>query len=497
MIFLLFLFFYAQAEQYQDIVINSVVINNGARECQKRYEGLKPFLDKYKRKFTVLDIGASQGYFSFRIASEYNSSVIMIEGDYATGGNTAQQLLDLCKENSSLNNIIMLRQHITVEQLERLSDCEHFDVVLALNVIHHFGKNWKRAADAIFKMSDYVVAEIPPSTDKVFAHNEEIKQIEEYLYKKKGQIIAQTPRHTDPTAMSKMLLFATPENNKIKYKHWFYYSPADKYVFYDIKSDFEQKLFIKNDADKVYKRNWVPGINLMTYKALNGVWPDKKVIAKNLLKFLSTDHYDLTPWNVIVQGNNIEAIDWESKPRPDILQSVYQTINFVLLDDINQMQAYLFNVLYPKKNFYRMVMAPTAYGELIDKITILEIKVSKTTDPEKLKNINTELSYLNSTLEKSVSITEELIKLKIKLAEINKKLWVIEDRIREKERAKEFDTDFVKLARDVYFTNDERALIKRKINELLKSGIIEEKIYEQYKVLWDFFTDISQYNNFF
>jgi hypothetical protein len=119
-------------------------------------------------------------------------------------------------------------------------------------------------------------------------------------------------------------------------------------------------------------------------------------------------------------------------------------------------------------------------GELIDKITILQIKNERVTDPVKLVNIRTELTILESTLRQTVAASEHLSSLMAELKEVNTKLWVIEDDIREKESKQEFDAQFIALARSVYFTNDHRCEIKREINKLLGSKLVEEKNYAQY-----------------
>ncbi|MCX5922301.1 MAG: DUF6165 family protein [Candidatus Dependentiae bacterium] len=127
------------------------------------------------------------------------------------------------------------------------------------------------------------------------------------------------------------------------------------------------------------------------------------------------------------------------------------------------------------------IMAEIQIGELIDKITILQIKAQQIKDPAKLKNITTELDTLLATCKNSVPQTAELEKLWEDLLTINKSLWVIEDDIRDKERVLEFDHEFIRLARAVYYTNDERCRIKRAINELSGSRLIEEKSYRDYK----------------
>ena len=120
-------------------------------------------------------------------------------------------------------------------------------------------------------------------------------------------------------------------------------------------------------------------------------------------------------------------------------------------------------------------------GELMDKLSILELKLKNIADPKKLINVNTEFNELNPLVQKLFKKHNPAInKLYIKLAEINGKLWVIEDEIRQCEKDKNFSNKFVKLARDVYFTNDVRSEIKKEINILTNSGVIEEKSYEDY-----------------
>ena len=117
-------------------------------------------------------------------------------------------------------------------------------------------------------------------------------------------------------------------------------------------------------------------------------------------------------------------------------------------------------------------------GEIIDKLTILNIKLENIIDQNKLINIKKEFDYLNKKYEKIVFKDKET--LYNRLYDINLKLWNVEDDLREKERLKEFDDCFVELAREVYYTNDKRAEIKKEINVLSKSEFTEEKSYEKY-----------------
>ena len=121
-------------------------------------------------------------------------------------------------------------------------------------------------------------------------------------------------------------------------------------------------------------------------------------------------------------------------------------------------------------------------GELLDKLTILELKLSNISDVKKLTNIQKEHDELNPLAGQLFdSYGEKLKDLYKQLAEINSELWTIEDDIRECERNKDFGSDFVSLARAVYFTNDKRSEIKKSINLLTGSGFVEEKSYEDYE----------------
>ena len=130
-----------------------------------------------------------------------------------------------------------------------------------------------------------------------------------------------------------------------------------------------------------------------------------------------------------------------------------------------------------KIKYSSTILAPISIGELIDKITILEIKQVYMTGI-KLKNINKEVKLLKNILQdKNLEINIALIK---NLKKINKKLWEIEDNIRIKESNQEFDEEFIKLARSVYIENDKRASIKKEINQKYNSDLVEEKSYKNY-----------------
>jgi hypothetical protein len=126
------------------------------------------------------------------------------------------------------------------------------------------------------------------------------------------------------------------------------------------------------------------------------------------------------------------------------------------------------------------LLVPISAGELLDKITILRIKAARMTDAEKLANVRRELERLERTWRDSIGTPAMLAEHESALERVNAQLWDIEDRIRDKESAQNFDREFIELARAVYISNDERAAIKRRINLALGSTLVEEKSYRPY-----------------
>lgn len=126
------------------------------------------------------------------------------------------------------------------------------------------------------------------------------------------------------------------------------------------------------------------------------------------------------------------------------------------------------------------IKVPVSPGEVLDKITILEIKSERMDDAEKVANVRVELKLLQETWAAAITDDDVIRDLHGQLKEINEALWEIEDDIRDKERVKEFDERFIELARAVYFTNDRRSEVKKKLNLHLGSQIVEEKSYQDY-----------------
>ncbi len=192
---------------YQDLLVNGETIWKGqGPDCLPRYEVLRPLLDSFKRPFTVLEVGANNGYFSIKIAEDYGATCVMVDG--------TDRLKKICELNSKRGNFIYLKKYITAEELELLAKKEHFDVVIAFHVLHHQGKNWKRFANALLKLGDNVVIETPPASDSVSNLLPTVRDIAPYLLSlSSGEQIGSFLRQTSDV-YDHMLLFKNPSSSR-------------------------------------------------------------------------------------------------------------------------------------------------------------------------------------------------------------------------------------------------------------------------------------------
>lgn len=126
------------------------------------------------------------------------------------------------------------------------------------------------------------------------------------------------------------------------------------------------------------------------------------------------------------------------------------------------------------------ILTPISPGELLDKLTILQIKCEQIVDAEKLANVKVERRLLQSVVDQHIPVRDDIAALAVALLTINQELWQIEDDIRDCERAEDFGAAFIALARAVYITNDRRSALKKQVNLALGSAIVEEKSYADY-----------------
>ena len=340
-------------EQYQDIIINNKIVKRASgnhSESELRYKIIQKVLDRYQRSFTMLDIGASQGYYTFRAAHNYDCVCVMIEGDNPAYPKIGRQLLDLCRANTSLDNIILLNRQIIPEDLKRLAECECFDVVLVLNIIHWFGDRWKEVADVILAMGDNIIIETPPQEDIVNEEQNALRNsIEEYFIFRGAKILDEVPRHTS-NAMSRIYLFETEKKNLAR-KQWL--MPKEDLAHLTIASNNKDKSILKKlqGIDDMQISKWIPGINLMTFLMYNGMHPSRIQIKQLIKNIVDKAHNDWTANNMILQGNKLSLIDWDDtihgkdggrRSSPKVLRAHLRLID---LKDPKKIEKYFYKVL--------------------------------------------------------------------------------------------------------------------------------------------------------
>ncbi len=271
-----------------------------------RYKIIKNLLNKYKRPITVLEFGVNKHAFSFDIAKEYDAKCIILDTA------NSEYLLHLCNAYN-YNNIVLLNKELSLADLERLSECEHFDIVLIFNnSIGYNKKEWKQTINALLQLGDYIFLEVPT------IRNVNHATINNYLSHNKGNIIAETKHHNP------IFLFNAPRTYLAR-KYWT--NPTFNTTRYTIKSTFKKKLFIKKRHGTTSIDHWHAGINLLTFKQLGGIYPSYQTIRELLEPLKHINHNDLYMYNIIIQGKHLVPIDYNDQCKP---VSPQQTVTSML-----------------------------------------------------------------------------------------------------------------------------------------------------------------------
>ena len=272
------------------------------RDCAGRWAGIRPLLARYTRPFTVLDIGANNGYFSHRIAQEFPTAVVVMLEQEPMGHQEP--------------GTIFVQHRATLDTLEELDRCEHFDVVLCLSVLHHFPEG-ARALAAVRALGDHLVIETPPPSDTVSwaARHLSGPEIWAALPVEGVVELCRTGSNTTPSTYRPVLWVAGAKTTLQKHYFGSQWGTAKTMGVVTIESTFDRKVFHHDRAHKPEKhehRPWVPGINLQTYLMLGGTWPAPATIVEWVRQtpLPEVNHGDLLPYNWILGRDRVTLIDY-------------------------------------------------------------------------------------------------------------------------------------------------------------------------------------------
>lgn len=298
----------SEISTYNDIRINGKTISSGYRDSEKRYDEIFKFCKKFNRPISVLDLGAAEGYFTFRLSEDFSGVFIAVES------NPQRKLLELCEKNNS-KNILLLDKQMNLKHLKNLKEVQHFDIILALNVIHHFDEPFQDVLETLVSMSSFCFMEHPNVLENDSTKNYHRLQSETLnLEKFKPQLLNKTQSGLGNSINKKLdrtLWLLENTQPKTIDRGWRGTSKYDEQFGPDsdikIKSNFDEISVDYGLRDE--KRNWIPGIDLRTFLENNGVYPTNYEILKLIDDMVLDNAQDLGPHNLILNGSCLFPID--------------------------------------------------------------------------------------------------------------------------------------------------------------------------------------------
>jgi hypothetical protein len=307
---------------YQDTWIRGHVTAQGERPCAWRYEVVREVVAAYQRPVTVWDIGANLGYFGCRLAHEFDAISIMVDSRPA--------LIEVCRENDDPHTIALLHR-LSGQDLAEVSASEHADVVLALNVLHHLD-DWPLALVAILSLGERIVIETPGRGDVGSANYERSQAILDAVETVGGELLATTHSHVTPGVQRPIYLIHRPKayvaagyayRERVRKRgahpprpHVITSTLTDKTIAYGIGP----------------ARPWVHGINLWNWAQLGGAYPARAQVRSAVYRAhgaLTGTHGDFRPWNLILSGDTVTAIDAGHRRSVDDERGLIDTLAWI------------------------------------------------------------------------------------------------------------------------------------------------------------------------
>ena len=299
-------------DTYNDIRIKGKTISTGYRNSEERYEEIFKFCKQFNRPISVLDLGAAEGYFTFRLAEDFSGVFIAVES------NPERKLLELCVKNNN-HRVLLLDKQMNLKNLKNLKEVQHFDVILALNIIHHFDEPFQDVLDTLVSMSSFCFMEHPNPLENDSTKNSQ------RLEKEKLKLDSFEPILLNKNESG----LGNSFNQKLERNLWLLKNTQSKTIDrgwrgtskYDEEFGPGNHISIKSNFDNIEvdyglrdeKRTWIQGIDLRTFLENNGVYPTNEEVL-NLINNLKIDNAkDLGPHNLILNGESLFPIDQDDK----------------------------------------------------------------------------------------------------------------------------------------------------------------------------------------
>ena len=302
----------SSVDTYNDIRINGKTLSLGYRNSEKRYSEIFKFCKKFNRPISVLDLGAAEGYFTFRLAEDFDGVFVAVES------NPERKLLELCKKNND-HKVLLLNKQMNLKNLKNIKEVQHFDIVLALNIIHHFDEPFQDVLETLVSMSSFCFLEHPNSLENESTKNSQRLDTEKLDLEKFKPILL----NKNPSGLGNSL------NKKLERNLWLLQNTQSKTIDrgwrgaskYTEEFGPGNQISIKSNFDEINvdyglrdeKRNWIQGIDLRTFLEYGGVYPTNKKIINLIDNLKIKNAKDLGPHNLILNGKRLFLIDQNDK----------------------------------------------------------------------------------------------------------------------------------------------------------------------------------------
>ena len=297
---------------YNDIRIKGKTLSSGYRNSERRYEEIFKFCKKFNRPISVLDLGAAEGYFTFRLAEDFSGVFVAVES------NSERKLLELCIKNNN-HKVLLLDKQMNLKNLKNIKEVQHFDIVLALNIIHHFDEPFQNVLDTLVSMSSFCFLEHPNFLEDDSTKNSQRLEIEKLNLD-----------NFEPVLLNKTSSgIGNSFNKKLERNLWLLKNTQSKTIDrgwrgvskYNDQFGPGNQITIKSNFDEINvdyglrneNRIWVHGIDLRTFLENNGVYPSNNEIINLIDNLEINDAKDLGPHNLILNGENLIPIDQDDK----------------------------------------------------------------------------------------------------------------------------------------------------------------------------------------